>query len=75
MTKHAADTSRRSFIKLTVTGLAAAPLANGQLIPDARSTVRALGRLPEGSRSSRPHLIRLFEIFGSKSAKMPSLRF
>ena len=28
MTKHAADTNRRRFIKLTVTGLAAAPLAN-----------------------------------------------
>jgi hypothetical protein len=28
MTKHAADTSRRRFIKLTVAGLAGAPLAN-----------------------------------------------
>ena len=28
MTKHAADRNRRRFIKLTVTGLAAAPLAN-----------------------------------------------
>ena len=28
MTKHTADTNRRRFIKLTVTGLAAAPLTN-----------------------------------------------
>ena len=28
MTKHAADTNRRRFVKLTVTGLAAAPFTN-----------------------------------------------
>jgi len=28
MTKHAADTNRRRFVKLTVTGLAAAPFAS-----------------------------------------------
>ncbi len=28
MTKHGSDTSRRRFIKITVTGLAAAPFAN-----------------------------------------------
>ena len=37
MTKHAADTNRRRFIKLTVTGLAAAPLANAMFSGSAEA--------------------------------------
>ena len=37
MTRHAADTNRRRFIKLTVTGLAAAPLANALLSGNAEA--------------------------------------
>ena len=37
MTKHTADTNRRRFIKLTVTGLAAAPLANAMFSGSAQA--------------------------------------
>ncbi len=37
MTKHAADTNRRRLIKLTVTGLAAAPFANALLSGSAEA--------------------------------------
>ncbi|TMG80277.1 MAG: High potential iron-sulfur protein [Betaproteobacteria bacterium] len=37
MTKHTADTNRRRFIKLTVTGLAAAPLANAMFSGSAEA--------------------------------------
>jgi len=37
MTKHTADTNRRRFIKLTVTGVAAAPFANALLSGSAEA--------------------------------------
>jgi hypothetical protein len=37
MTKHAADTNRRRFVKLTVTGLAAAPFTNALLSGSAEA--------------------------------------
>ena len=42
------------MVARTINGIL--PLDSGQPIRDARSAVHALGRLPEGSRSSRAHL-------------------
>src|SRR2546426_5386997 len=61
MTKHAADTNRRRFVKLTVTGLAATPFASAlfsgsaeavDTVSESDPTATALGYKTDATKAS-----------------------